>query len=91
MRLISVKQAKALLKQMCTNKNKYHEVKLLTAKKDRSITVKNDGEKVTLIEEGYLHLEEKYSLEDISECRRAIQAAFKKEFPRSNQAYLITG
>lgn len=40
MRLISVKQAKALLKQMCTNKNKYHEVKLLTAKKDRSITVK---------------------------------------------------
>ena len=64
------------------------EIKLLTAKKDRSITVKNDGEKLTVIEDGYLHINKKYLLTETAECRHAVLAAFKKEFPRSNRAYL---
>lgn len=90
MRLIPVKQATTLLKRMCDDKSKYHEIKLLTAKKDRSITVKNTGTELTLIEDGYLHFSKNYSLKEISTCRHAVQAAFKKEFPRSNRAYLTT-
>lgn len=90
MRLIPVKQAKSIIKKMCEPKSKYQSVKLLTAKKDRSITVKNDGGVVTLIENGYLHATNRYSLTDVSECRHAVQAAFKKEFPRSNRAYIVT-
>lgn len=88
MRLIPVKQATNLLKKMCDYKNKYQEIKLLTAKKDRSITIKNDGKNLTLIEDGYLHFEKVYSLAETAECRHALLAAFKKEFPRSNCAYL---
>lgn len=55
MRLVPVKQAMNLLKKMCSTKNKYQEIKLLTAKKDRAITVKNGGSELTLIEDGYLH------------------------------------
>lgn len=90
MQLIPVKQATTLLKKMCAVKSQYQEIKLLTAKKDRSITVKNDGENLTLIEAGYLHFEKIYSLTEIAQCRHAVLAAFKKEFPRSNRAYLIT-
>lgn len=89
MRLIPVKQATTILKKMCSPKSQYQEIKLLTAKKDRSITVKNDGENLTLIEDGYLHLNRSYSLDDPAECRHALLAAFKKEFPRSNRAYLM--
>lgn len=88
MRLIPVKQATTLLKKMCDTKTQYQEIKLLTAKKDRSITVKNDGEHLILIEDGYLHFEKEYSLTETAECRHALLAAFKKEFPRSNRAYL---
>lgn len=86
--LIPVKQATTLLKKMCDPKSQYREIKLFTAKKDRSITVKNDGENLTLIEDGYLHFEKEYSLAETAECRHALLAAFKKEFPRSNRAYL---
>lgn len=55
MRLIPIKQATTLLKRMCDDKSKYREIKLFTAKKDRSITVKNTGTELTLIEDGYLH------------------------------------
>ena len=88
MRLIPVKQSTTLLKKMCDSKSQYQEIKLLTAKKDRSITVKNDGEKLTVIEDGYLHINKKYLLTETAECRHAVLAAFKKEFPRSNRAYL---
>lgn len=90
MRLIPVKQAKSIIKKMCERKSKYQLVRLLTAKKDRSITVENDGDKVILTEDGYLHFQQQYSLEDSSEGRHAVQSAFKKEFPRSNRAYLVT-
>lgn len=89
MRLIPVKQANALLKKMCDVKSKCREIKLFTAKKDRSITVKNNGTELTLIEDGYLHFAKTYSLNETSTCRHAIQAALKKEFPRSNRAYLV--
>lgn len=87
MRLIPIKQAETLLKKMCSNKNKYVEIKLLTAKKDRSISVKNDGKKLILTEDGYLNFTQEYELTDVG--RHAVLAAFKKEFPRSNSAYLI--
>ena len=45
---------------MCDPKSQYREIKLFIAKKDRSITVKNDGENLTLIEDGYLHFEKEY-------------------------------
>ena len=90
MRLIPVKQATTLLKRICNDKSKYREIKLLTAKKDRSITVKNNGTELTLIENGYLHFSKNYSLKEISTCRHAVQAALRKEFPRSNRAYLMT-
>ncbi|WP_334204511.1 hypothetical protein [Lactobacillus amylovorus] len=90
MRLIPVKQATTLLKRICNDKSKYREIKLLTAKKDRSITVKNNGIELTLIENGYLHFSKNYSLKEISTCRHAVQATFRKEFPRSNRAYLMT-
>lgn len=88
MRLIPVKQATTLLKKMCTTKPPYSEIKLLTAKKDRSLTIRNDLSILTLIENGYLHLTKEYSLIDPSQCKHDVQAAFKKEFPRSNRAYL---
>ena len=90
MRLIPVKQATTLLKRICNDKSKYREIKLLTAKKDRSITVKNNGTELTLIENGYLHFSKNYSLKEISTCRHAVQATFRKEFSRSNRAYLMT-
>ena len=90
MRLIPVKQATTLLKRICNDKSKYREIKLLTAKKDRSITVKNNGTELTLIENGYLHFSKNYSLKEISTCRHAVQADFRKAFPRSNRAYLMT-
>lgn len=90
MRLIPVKQATTLLKRICNDKSKYREIKLLTAKKDRSITVKNNGIELTLIENGYLHFSKNYSLKEISTCRHAVQATFRKEFSRSNRAYLMT-
>ena len=43
MRLIPVKQATTLLKKMYDPKSQYREIKLFTAKKDRTITVKKDG------------------------------------------------
>lgn len=89
MRLIPIKQAETLLRKISSNKSKYEEIKLLTVKKDRSITVKNDGEKLTLTEDGYLHFTEEYKLTDPAVCRHALLAAFKKEFPRSNRAYLV--
>ena len=64
MRLIPVKQATTLLKRICNDKSKYREIKLLTAKKDRSITVKNNGTELTLIENGYLHFSKNYSFAD---------------------------
>lgn len=89
MRLIPVKQATTLLKRMCDVKSKYREVKLLTAKKDRSITVKNNGVELTLIEDGYLRFSKTYLLKETATCRHVVQAAFKKDFPRSNRAYLV--
>src|SRR5690625_6796319 len=89
MRLIPIKQAETLLKKMCSNKSKYVEIKLLTAKKDRSINVKNDGKKLILTEDGYLNFTQEYELTDPAVGRHAVLAAFKKEFPRSNRAYLI--
>ena len=89
MRLIPVKQAETLLKKICSNKSKYIEIKLLTAKKDRAISVKSDGLKLILIEAGYLHFTKEYELADTATCRHAVLAAFKKEFPRSSRAFLI--
>lgn len=66
------------------------KLKCSLLKKDRSITVKNNGTELTLIENGYLHFSKNYSLKEISTCRHAVQAAFRKEFPRSNRAYLMT-
>lgn len=88
MRLISVKQATNLLKKMCTSKNRYRVVKLLTAKKDRSITVKNDGSRLMLVEDGYRHSTATYSLVDSAKCRHTVQSVFKEEFPRSHRVYL---
>lgn len=90
MRLIPIKQATNFLKKMCDTKSQYQEIKLLTAKKDRSITVRNDSEKLILTEDGYLHFNKEYILTNPVECRHAVLSAFKKEFPRSNRAYLIT-
>ena len=84
MRLIPIKQAETLLKKICSNKSKYVEIKLLTAKKDRSISVKNDGKKLILTD-----FTQEYELTDPAVGRHAVLAAFKKEFPRSNRAYLI--
>ena len=89
MRLIPIKQAETLLKKICSNKSKYVEIKLLMAKKDRSISVKNDGKKLILTEDGYLNFTQEYELTDPAVGRHAVLAAFKKEFPRSNRAYLI--
>ena len=88
MRLIPVKQATTLLKKMCNPKSQYREIKLFTAKKDRSITVKNDGENLTLIEDGYLHFEKEYSLAEPAECRHALLAALKRNFLAAIVLYL---
>lgn len=89
MRLVSVKQAKHLLKKMCSGKSRYHSVKLLTAKKDRSIMLERFDHQLTMIEDGYEQQTNDYHLPD-NECHHEVMASFKREFPRSRWTYVVT-
>ena len=86
MRQIPINQAKSIIKQLLKVKNQ-QEISLLTNKKDRWLTiVANDGE-VTVKEQGYVNDTNTYSTE--SSARHELTRAFKREFPRSHQLYII--
>ncbi|MCI1974654.1 MAG: hypothetical protein LKJ51_01880 [Limosilactobacillus sp.] len=87
MREIPIKQAKAFLKRSLKGKLD-QQVKLLTKKKDRSLTLVMRNDELTLIEQGYVNSSVTYQ-RGSSDAKHKIAIAFKREFPRSHQLYLV--
>lgn len=58
-----------------------------TAKKDRSVSLLGTPLTVTVEETGYSHDVQQFSSDDAA-AKRAIKAAFKREFPRSHRVYI---
>lgn len=85
MKQIPLKQAEALIKRIAKNNNN-GQMKFLTKKKDRSLIIKTTKFTLELVEQGYVNKTTSYS--NSSEAKRALQAAFKREFPRSHQVYI---
>lgn len=83
---ISIKQAREILKQALKGQGN-QRVALFTKKKDRSLTVVIQDEKLTLIEQGYIDGTRVYRLGD-SQAKHELTSAFKREFPRSHQLYM---
>ena len=86
MREIPIKQAREILKQALKGQGN-QRVALFTKKKDRSLTVVIQDEKLTLIEQGYIDGTRVYRLGD-SQSKHELTSAFKREFPRSHQLYM---
>ncbi|PTM21677.1 hypothetical protein DA798_09050 [Lactobacillus sp. PFC-70] len=86
MKCIPLKQATTLMKQMLKTSRPGRLV-LLTRKKDRSVTLKITQQRVTLVEQGYRNVTTTYPV-TVGTAKRAAQAAFKREFPRSHQVYV---
>ncbi|WP_034992922.1 hypothetical protein [Liquorilactobacillus vini] len=86
MKLIPVKQAAAMIKQIIKGKTARH-IELLTKKKDRSIIIEIEQANIKLCEQGYFSAQLTYPLAS-SAAKRAIQTAFKREFPRSHRVYV---
>ncbi|GEO74938.1 hypothetical protein FD30_GL000294 [Levilactobacillus namurensis DSM 19117] len=61
---------------------------LLTHKKDRSVTLIIHDQTGILTEQGYQDTTTTYLLQDGS-AKHVVQAAFKREFPRSYQVYVV--
>ncbi|WEV58674.1 hypothetical protein OZX67_07705 [Bifidobacterium sp. ESL0728] len=92
MRLIPVKQALSMMENAATTKSEYRKITLLTAKKDRSLSLEHDENDVVLIEQGYRGENTTFAAAADSkttrECKRAVKQAFKREFPRSHKVYV---
>lgn len=86
MRLIPVKQAENILKQVCTP-GKSVAIVLLTRKKDRSLKIERSEHLLTVTEQGYRNETKCVSL-DNHEGKVILRQAFKREFPRSHEVYI---
>ena len=85
MRQIPINQVRSILKQLLKARN-HQKVRLLTNKKDRSLTVIVNNGEVTVIEQGYVNDANIYSAE--SSAKHRLTKAFKREFPRNHQLYV---
>lgn len=87
MKLISLKQAEKLLKKSIKT-NKPRKITFLTKKKDRSLTIKTTTDSYFLTEKGYCNQVKELNFDNL-EDKHLVNAAFKREFPRSHWVYLI--
>lgn len=85
MKEISFKQATSDLKRL-TKVTHPETLTLLTHKKDRTLTISANAQTVTVTERGYRHTTTTYP--QGSSARHAVQAAVKREFPRSHRVYV---
>lgn len=86
MKQLPVKQAESLLKRALKRKTN-QKITLLTKKKDRSLTIEVQPPRLNLVEDGYIQTTRSYQL-GAGAAKHALQAAFKREFPRSHQVYV---
>lgn len=85
MKLVPVKQAQAKFFNAPADKG-LKSLTLATFKKDRSLTLERDGEGWMLIEDGFE--KDRSPLSPGAAGKRLLKDAFKREFPRSANAYL---
>ncbi len=85
MKLVPVKQAQAKFFNAPADKG-LKSLTLATFKKDRSLTLERDGEGWMLIEDGFE--KDRSPLPPGAAGKRLLKDAFKREFPRSANAYL---
>ena len=85
MQLAPVKQAQAKLFNAPADKG-LKSLPLATFKKDRSLTLERDGEGWLLVEDGFE--KSRSPLPPGAAGKRMLKEAFKREFPRSANAYL---
>ncbi len=85
MKLMPIKQAQAKLANATADKG-LRSIRLSTFKKDRSLTLRREGDGWVLDESGF---EESTSpLPSGPAGKRMLKEAFKREFPRSTRAYV---
>ncbi|WP_242368113.1 hypothetical protein [Lactobacillus intestinalis] len=87
MKLISLKQAEKLLKKSIKT-NKPRKITFLTKKKDRSLALETAADSYFLTEKGYYNQVKELKFDNL-ENKHIVNAAFKREFPRSHWVYLI--
>lgn len=85
MKLIPIKQAQAKLANATADKG-LASITLHTFKKDRSLTLRREGDGWLLDERGFE--ESSTLLPSGSAGKRMLKEAFKREFPRSTRAYV---
>ena len=85
MKLVPVKQAQAKFFNAPADKG-LKSLTLATFKKDRSLILERDGEGWMLIEDGFE--KDRSPLPPGAAGKRLLKDAFKREFPRSANAYL---
>lgn len=85
MKLVPVKQAQAKLFNAPADKG-LKSLTLATFKKDRSLILKRDGDGWSLVEDGFE--KRHFPLPPGAAGKRLLKEAFKREFPRSANAYL---
>ena len=64
-----------------------NSLELLTWKKDRSLLVKQSGEKVVVVERGFV--EQEYRVE-YNKLKKLLKMLLKREFPRSHKIRIKT-
>lgn len=85
MKLVPVKQAQAKFFNALADKG-LKSLTLATFKKDRSLTLERDGDGWSLAEDGFE--ERRVPVPSGAAGKRLLKEAFKREFPRSANAYL---
>lgn len=85
MKLVPVKQAQARLFNAMADKG-LRSLTLSTFKKDRSLTLRHEGDGWVLAEEGFQRCT--MPVPAGAAGKRLLKEAFKREFPRSANAYL---
>ncbi|AMV70367.1 MULTISPECIES: hypothetical protein [Lactobacillaceae] len=88
MRLMSLKQAEKLLENALAAKADATEITVFTFKKDRLLGLYRQVDQLRLLENGYGKSQQSFTIEQRHECRHALKAALKVEFPRSRQVYV---
>ena len=85
MKLVPIKQAQTKLANATADKG-LRSIRLGTFKKDRSLTLRREGDGWALDESGFE--ESSTPLPSGPDGKRMLKEAFKREFPRSTRAYV---
>ena len=88
MKSLPLRQAEKQLLALAGGDSGEGRLTLLTAKKDRSLTVIVSGGVATVREEGFENRETAYDAGDRSHLKKALREAFDREFPRSHRLYV---